>query len=291
MLFPNKQKPIIIGTEIYSRFALNELDLENALDSGFKDNFLGVDSAECYGDGSSEKAIGSFSSKEHPNFIVSTKFGHVNSHGTTQESFSVQSVEQQLKSSLQNLQRNCIDIYYFHSGSNEHFLQPDLWNFLQLQKSMGAIKDLGLSLKHELVKNQDYIQIDKASAYDISVLQTVLNPLHRHSLDYVIQAARSHGMTVVGRMPLAKGLIPKMSLEDLEEIISPSAEVKELITNYWKKFNLGEKSLVDAIKIGLALHWCLQKVDAVVLAHHSLEQLKMNSRVLDAILFDGNDVA
>jgi hypothetical protein len=86
-------------------------------------------------------------------------------------------------------------------------------------------------------------------------------------------------------MPLAKGLIPKMSLEDLEEIIMPNPHVKDLITNYWHKFNLGDKSLVDAIKIGLTLNWCLQKVDAVVMAHNSAEQLKMNSRVFEAILF------
>jgi aryl-alcohol dehydrogenase-like predicted oxidoreductase len=284
-MFASNKKPIFIGTEIYSRFALNKTDLENALVSGLKDNFLGVDSAECYGAGFSEKVIGDFFSNEQSNFLIATKFGHVQKQNTLQDSFTVDSVERQLKSSLQNLQRNSIDIYYFHSGSNEHFLQPDMWNFLQHQKSMGVIKNLGLSLKHDLVKNRDYIQINKASGYEISVVQTVLNPLHQHSLDYVIQAARSSGITVVGRMPLAKGLIPKMSLEDLEEIIMPNPHVKDLITNYWHKFNLGDKSLVDAIKIGLTLNWCLQKVDAVVMAHNSAEQLKMNSRVFEAILF------
>jgi aryl-alcohol dehydrogenase-like predicted oxidoreductase len=288
MEFLNSKKPIIIGTEIYSRDTLNQIDLENALDFACKENFLGVDTAECYGSEFSEKVIGSSYSKNEPNFIVSTKFGHINLQGTLQESFSIQSVEMQLESSLQNIQRESIDIYYFHSGSNEQFFQPDLWEFLQHQKSLGVIKSLGLSLKHDLVKNRDHSQVDKASEYDISVLQTVLNPLHRHSLDYVIQAARSHGMTVVGRMPLAKGLIPKMSLEDLEEIIGPSTQVKELITDYWHKFDLCEKSLLDAIKVGLALHWCLQKVDAVVLAHHSVEQLAMNSRVIDAMLFSGD---
>ena len=283
MIFSEKKKPIIIGTEIYSRLALKDTDLENALDAGFKENFLGVDSAECYGNGFSEKVIGDSSLNKPSDFIVSTKFGHVDSLGTTQESFSVLSVENQLKSSLRNLQRNYIDIYYFHSGSNDQFLQADLWDFLQSQKSAGAIKNLGLSLKHELVKNHDHSQIDKASDYDISVIQTVLNPLHCHSLNYVIGAARSSGMTVVGRMPLSKGLIPKMSIEDLEKLIIPNPQIKQRVVNYWEEFNLDEKNLVNAIKIGLTLHWCLQRVDAVVMAHHSIQQLKMNSRIIDAI--------
>lgn len=288
MIFSERKKPIIIGTEIYSRLALSEIDIEDALNTGLKENFLGVDSAECYGNGYSEREIGNFLSNTPSNFILSTKFGHVNLLGVMQESFSVLSVENQLKISLQNLQVDSIDIYYFHSGSNDQFLQPDLWEFLQMQKSLGVIKNLGLSLKHELVKNQDHTQIDKALDYDISVLQTVLNPIHCHSLNYVIEAARSNGLTVVGRMPLSKGLIPKMSLEDLEKLITPNPHIKELITKYWAKFNLGEETLVNAIKIGLTLDWCLQRVDAVVMAHNSIQQLKMNSKIVDAILAEDN---
>ena len=284
MMFSDKKKPIILGTEIYSRLGFEDTDLENVLCAGLKENFLGVDSAECYGNGFSEKVIGNFSSSTPSNFIVSTKFGHVNALGTTRESFSVLSVENQLKSSLQNLQRDCIDIYYFHSGSNDQFFQPDLWDFLQLQKSLGAVKNLGLSLKHDLVKNEDHSQIDRAIDYDISVVQTVLNPLHSQSLNYVIQAARSNGMTVIGRMPLSKGLILKMSVEDLEKLIPSSPQIKDKIIKYWEKFSLEEKTLLNAMKIGLTLHWCLQRVDAVVLAHHSIQQLIMNSKIIEAIL-------
>ena len=79
-----------------------------------------------------------------------------------------------------------------------------------------------------------------------------------------------------------------MSLEELEKLITPNPQIKEVITKYWEKFKLEEKTLVNAIKIGLTLHWCLQRVDAVVMAHNSIQQLKMNSRIVEAILAQDN---
>jgi aryl-alcohol dehydrogenase-like predicted oxidoreductase len=160
-----------------------------------------------------------------------------------------------------------------------------MWDYLQFQKTRGVIKNLGLSLKHELVKNRDNVQIKQASKFGISVVQTVFNPLNQQSLEYVIHSARTEGLKIIGRMPLSKGLIPKMSIEDLEQIISPDSEVKELITEYWNKCKFGKNSLPVAVKIGLTLNWCLKQVDAVVLAHSSIDQLVMNSRVIEAISF------
>ena len=285
MDFIQKRKPIFLGTEIYSRLAQSDLGIAKALQMGTRENFLGVDAAECYGDGSIEKAIGDFLHSSNDNFKVCTKFGHVNVEGSLQESFSAVSVKQQLKLSLKHLARSSIDVYYFHSGSNAQFLQTDMWDYLQLQKTRGVIKNLGLSLKHELVKNRDNVQIKQASKFGISVVQTVFNPLNQQSLEYVIHSARTEGLKIIGRMPLSKGLIPKMSIEDLEQIISPDSEVKELITEYWDKCKFGKNSLPVAVKIGLTLNWCLKQVDAVVLAHSSIDQLVMNSRVIEAISF------
>ena len=78
MDFIQKRKPIFLGTEIYSRLAQSDLGIAKALQMGTRENFLGVDAAECYGDGSIEKAIGDFLHSSNDNFKVCTKFGHVN---------------------------------------------------------------------------------------------------------------------------------------------------------------------------------------------------------------------
>ena len=276
-----------MGTEIYSRVNTNQREFDKVLDSALGGSFLGVDTAECYGNGFSEKSIGQYLSHEtvKKNFMVCTKFGHVESAGQLTDSFSLPSVQLQLKASLRNLKLKAIDVYYFHSGSNDQFAQNNLWDYLQEQKDKGVVKNLGLSIKHDLVKNQDNMQIDLASSYGITAIQTVLNPLHQHSLDYVVSAARKNGMTVVGRMPLSKGLIPKLSLDEIEDILEPDLKTKASISTYWEKHNLDTRSMTNAVKIGLTLKWCLEKVDAVVMAHHSLEQLEMNLKILEAIYF------
>lgn len=280
-LFPKGKKPLIIGTEIYSRKSSDVKQVEASLNFAVESNFLGVDSAECYG--TMDKVIGDASGGWGDEFILCTKFGHVGSPSEFEDSFSLASVISQLKASLRDLKSGHIDIYYFHSGSNSQFLQPEIWEYLKSKKADGAIKHLGLSIKHDLVKNRDYVQVDAASKYGISVLQTVLNPIHRQSTEYVIQAARSQEIAVVGRMPLSKGLIPKLSVTEVETLVGPNFRLKERIETHWKTHHLNESRLADAIKIGLTLSWCLERVDAVVLAHSSLDQLRMSATVIDAI--------
>ena len=274
------RKPIIMGTEIYSRANNEKNEFEEVLKAGVSNNILGLDTAMSYGGGDVEKLVGEFSNYIDRDFLVCTKFGN-SQFG--KNSFDLNSVKTQLKTSVRNLNRSSIDIYYFHSGSNEEFLQDNLWEFLQFQKDTGVINNLGLSLMHNLVKVNDLIQIKNASRYGISVLQTVLNPLHQHSLQNVIGIARESGMFVVGRMPLSKGLIPKISLDELEQIIKVDGFVKKSIVKYWTDHNLPEVNLSIAIKIGLTLKWCLEHVDSVVMAHSSKAQMLMNLNIIDAI--------
>ena len=274
------RKPIIIGTEIYSRTNNRKNEFAEVLKAGVSNNILGLDTAMSYGGGGIEKLIGEFSDYIDKDFLICTKFGNSQFESN---SFDLSSVKAQLKTSVSNLNRSSIDIYYFHSGSNENFLQDELWEFLQFQKNIGVVKNLGLSLMHDLVKVDDLIQITNASRYGISVLQTVLNPLHQHSLKSVLGIARESGMFVVGRMPLSKGLIPKISLNELEQLIKVDGFVKESIVKYWADHNLLEVNLSSAIKIGLTLKWCLRYVDSVVMAHSNKSQMLMNLNVLDAI--------
>ena len=200
-----------------------------------------------------------------------------------EEGAAINFVRRQLIQSLSNMKRSFLDVYFFHSGSNDQFMQDTLWEFLEAQKNFGLIGTLGLSIKHDLVKSNDLVQIRESRNFGIEVLQTVLNPLNQHSLDFAIGLARDNGMSVLGRMPLSKGLIPKISLVELEEKIGDDGLVKDSIAIFWKEHDFPVQDLEVAVKIGLALNWCLRHVDAVVLAHSTLRQLVLNLRVLHVI--------
>jgi aryl-alcohol dehydrogenase-like predicted oxidoreductase len=274
------KKPIIIGTEIYSRIPNPENEIKEMMRLCSGANILGFDTAPSYGDGYIEKFIGNSLTLAKFDAIVCTKFGQSENH---HNKLDLSLVKKQLKESLYNLKRNSIDIYFFHSGTNRDFLQEAIWNHLYSEKERGVIRSLGLSLKHDLVKKNDLIQLSSAKKFGITVLQTVLNPLHQHSLERVIQNARNLDMFIVGRMPLSKGSILELELPEIEKLINYNSEVKQLVVDYWTSRSLPEATKESAIKIGLTLQWCLTHVDAVVLAHRNKDQLLMNFHVMNAI--------
>ena len=136
-----------------------------------------------------------------------TKFGHQVENGSCAGDFQVGLVEEQLHRSLDRLKTDHIDLYYFHSGGNNEFCNDALWSMLHRKKDAGMIGKLGLSIKHALVMEKDYVQLHRAQEYSIEVIQTVLNMYSRQSLEHVVPMCRSANMAVLGRMPLAKGLL------------------------------------------------------------------------------------
>ncbi len=100
-----------------------------------------IDTAECYGDHLSESLIGQAIQKEREEWIVATKFGH-QFHGNFERSshWSAEAVVKQLDASLKALQTDYIDLYQFHSGSDEAFDNDDLWTELDKQVKAGKVR-------------------------------------------------------------------------------------------------------------------------------------------------------
>jgi aryl-alcohol dehydrogenase-like predicted oxidoreductase len=57
-----------------------------------------------------------------------------------------------------------VDLYQFHSGSNQAFDQPDLWEMLQDQVKLGRVRHVGLSVS----PNDNIYQVSKASEAGIA---------------------------------------------------------------------------------------------------------------------------
>src|SRR5882724_977764 len=106
-----------------------------------------IDTAECYGDHTSERLIGSAISRDREKWIVATKFGH-HFHGFLDRTvhYEPDDVLKQLDGSLKALRCECIDLYQFHSGDNQMFQTPGLWELLAKQIEVGKIRHLGISV-------------------------------------------------------------------------------------------------------------------------------------------------
>lgn len=109
-----------------------------------------IDTAECYGDHSSESLIGQAIKQDRDHWIVATKFGH-KFHGFLDRStdYSAAGMVEQLEASLNALHTDRIDVYQVHSVSQETFDDDELWAELLRQKQRGKIRAIGVSIGHE----------------------------------------------------------------------------------------------------------------------------------------------
>lgn len=262
-----------LGTELYSGsygVQYNQNDINNIISLCVELGIDKIDTAGCYG---TENLIGEAITKKRDKFTVATKFGYSFVNGKKYEAFDRLSVEKQLYNSLKMLKSDFIDIFYFHSGNNESFKNEDLWEFLLKEKEKGIIKELGLSLQHALVINQNYEQLKLLNDFGITVVQTVLNLFSKQSMDYVIPYCKKNKIKILGRMPLAKGLLSGKYQED--HVFSQNDQRSQD-----KSFNqniLKEKKH----NVKKSLKWVTHNVDEIVIGSKNQQQLIQNFNLIN----------
>jgi len=140
--------------------------------------------------------------------MVATKFGHAYA-GSPQktEAWSADQVRRQLEDSLRALQTDHIDLYLFHSGSNEAFQNETLWTMLHEQVRAGKIRWLGLSLAANLMLKNDLQQLHVAPRVNVSAVQVVYNRLQTKAEEQVLPLCQKQQLGVLARVPLAKGFL------------------------------------------------------------------------------------
>ena len=263
-----------IGTELFNgSFGkyYKQNDIDNFLSFAGEIGANKIDTAECY---NMETILGKSFKNNKSRFKIATKFGHEFNGSDKINNFSLNSVKKQLESSLKFLNTDHIDLYYFHSGSNQEFNNEDVWNYLSGMQKNGAIGDLGLSLQHNLVLKEDYYQINLAKQHGINVVQTVLNKYSQDSLKYVIPFCKNNNIKVFGRMPLAKGLLTgkynNNHIFNKNDQRSRSQELNQDIINSNKTDNYES-----------ALKWCSKHVDEVVIGSKNSSQLLQNYQTIN----------
>lgn len=164
-----------------------------------------IDTAECYGDHLSEQLIGSYLKRDRrEDWIVATKFGHhFHDKFSRTPHYDAADVSKQLELSLKALQTDYIDLYQFHSGSDEAFDNDELWTYLDKQVKAGTIRHLGLSIS----KNNNLHQTDSATKVNAQTIQVVYNRLDRTPEEGVLPSCQAQDLGVLARVPLASGYL------------------------------------------------------------------------------------
>jgi aryl-alcohol dehydrogenase-like predicted oxidoreductase len=251
-------------------------------------NFL--DTAECYGDHAVEELLGRAISRNRGDWIVATKFGHWHpSPAQKAEAWSAGEVLLQLDASLKALKTDRIDLYQFHSGSNEVFHNEELWAMLNRQVSAGKVRFLGVSLAAGLLQKGDLEQVHAAAEVNAGVIQVLYNRLHREAEEQVLPFCRERRIGVLARVPLAKGFLGGAYRPDA---VFPENDTRAA---YGREFNRAQLKMVEQIRrqevppgqnmAQWALAWCLKHpaVSSVVVGCKSLEQVQSNAAAAELV--------
>ncbi len=271
-----------LGGEWGKDFEQSEVDpmFERARELGI--NF--IDTAECYGDHTSERLIGAAIERDRGKWIVATKFGH-KYHGymNRTEPRSAADVRLQLEESLRALRTDYVDLHQYHSWGDEQFFEADVQAELEKQMAAGKIRHLGNSVG----KNDNVKQIAASHDKSMEVIQIIYNRLDRTPEETTFPVCLEQDLGVLARVPLASGFLtgkyrpghqfPEGDVRSGRDQAMIDEKLREVETSARAEVPKG----VDMATWALA--WVLKHpaVTCVIPGVKSVDQVESNARAAD----------
>ena len=243
-----------------------------------------IDTAGCYGDHLSEKLIGQALKGQREKWIIATKFGHRFKPNFERDSlFEPAQVQEQLEQSLRLLKTDYIDLYQFHSGTDEMFNMPGLWEMLQKQVKAGKVRHLGISISR---KQGSIYQVDSASKVWAEAIQVVYNRIERKPEEEIFDSCVRQNLGVLARVPLASGFLSGKYSKDAKfaggdvRSIWHDDEMNELV----EEVSRVKSEVPQGTPMAQwALAWCLRHpaVTCVIPGCKTVEQVESNAMAAD----------
>lgn len=245
-----------------------------------------LDTAECYGDHTSEAFIGKAVEGQRDQWIIATKFGHrFTAPFERHTTYEPDEIRKQLEGSLKALRTDHVDLYQFHSGNDDHFRTDGLWETLRGFVDSGKVRHLGISVG----SNANLWQVDQAEAVGAEALQVIYNRLDRTPEDSgVFESCRRQNLGVLSRVPLASGYLSGKYTE--ESTFSKSDVRGRLHSDQRRIESIRQAQQIKSAEVPedvpmarWALAWCLMNpaVTCVIPGCKSVEQVESNAAAAD----------
>lgn len=170
--------------------------LNTAVDSGI--NF--IDTADVYGDGESEKAVGRFVKSRSERIYVATKCGRqLNPHNN--EAYQPAVLRKFVENSLKNMGLETLDLIQLHCPPTEVYYRPEIFELFDRLKDEGKILNLGISVEkvEEALKGIEY--------ENVTSVQIIFNVFRQRPAELFFEQAQKKNVGVIVRVPLASGLL------------------------------------------------------------------------------------
>ena len=158
------------------------------------------DTADVYGDGRSEQAIGKFlANNPGLDITVATKMGRRLEQ--LPENYNLANFRQWVDRSRENLGTDSLDLVQLHCPPTAVYSNSEVYDALDTLVSEGAIRNYGVSVERtdealEAIRHEGTASV-----------QIILNAFRLKPLDEVLPAAKAAGVGIIARVPLASGLL------------------------------------------------------------------------------------
>lgn len=242
--------------------------IETALDEGI--NYF--DTADLYDFGENEKIVGAALKEVREKVFIATKVGNRWKSDRTGWSWdpSKSYIKEAVKQSLKRLNTDYIDLYQLHGGTIEDSIDETIEAFEEL-KSEGFIRYYGISsIRPNVIR--EYVK--KSHLVSVMMQYSILD---RRPEEEVLPMLHEHGISVVTRGPLAKGLLSDKMLEKVSQKGYQDYSQKELLDVLPA---LKDKLAADRSFTEIALQYNLAHpaVATVIAGASSPEQVRSNAR-------------
>ena len=171
--------------------------LHAAVDAGL--NF--IDTADVYGEGASEKAVGRLvRQRTGQRIYVATKCGRqLQPH--TNEAYQTQALRGFVEASLRNMQLETLDLVQLHCPPTDVYYRPEIFGLFDKLKEEGKILNLGVSVERveEGLKALEFP--------NVTTIQVIFNMFRQRPAELLFREAERRDVGLIVRVPLASGLL------------------------------------------------------------------------------------
>ncbi|MBJ6109530.1 aldo/keto reductase [Hymenobacter sp. BT523] len=170
--------------------------LNAAVDAGL--NF--IDTADVYGDGESEKAVGRLVRARSERIVVATKCGRrLQPH--VADAYQPAALRRFVEDSLRNMQLDTLDLIQLHCPPTEVYYRPEIFELFDRLREEGKIQHLGVSIE-KIEEGLKAIEFP-----NVATVQLIFNMFRQRPAELLFKEAARRDIGLIVRVPLASGLL------------------------------------------------------------------------------------
>ena len=273
---------------------VNEEEVKQAINYGIDNGVTHFDNADVYGNGRAERMLARILGKRTNDFIIATKIGWF--PGTAAHAYEPLHIRHQCEQSLINLNRDYIDLYYFHHGNfgeNDEYLDDAIEVMYKL-KDEGKIRLIGQSA----YSHADFSKlIPKVKPEVIQSFSSAIDDRFLQEGTPTRKLLDEHNISFVAFGPVAQGLLldkydknnpPKFEAGDHRKDSDRFSKenltkLEPILEKLKSKFGSSVEDLARAA-LQYLLHY--KEVGCVIPGFRNLKQVKSNLAGQDKPLTD-----